>query len=291
MLNNYNFFYILVLLTGLCVGSFINVVVYRLPLMLKHQWRQQCHQFLKQPCLQTERSKKPFNLLYPRSHCPHCQQTLKTWHLIPVLSYCLQKGCCQFCKQRISPSYPIIEITTALLTLYIFWACNNDWEILFLLILAWSLLSLVVIDIQHQLLPDQISVPLIWLGLLANLFGFFTPVQDAIIGAIVAYCTLWLIAKLFRLIRGKEGMGYGDFKVFAIFGAWLGWQSLPEIILLASLSGAIIGISLILTKKIVRDTPIPFGPFIIIAGSLYLTMHIPAANAMLGVVAETLVIH
>ena len=267
-----NLFVVFVILTGLCIGSFINVVIYRLPLILKHQWQQQCYQFLEQADLQSDQSQKPFNLLYPRSHCPHCQQTLKTWHLIPVLSYCLQKGCCQFCKQRISLRYPIIEITTALLTLYIFWAFNSNWEILLLLILAWSLLSLAVIDIQHQLLPDQISIPLIWLGLLANLFGFFTPVQNAIIGAIVAYCSLWIIAKLFRLIRGKDGMGHGDFKVFAIFGAWLGWQSLPIIILLASLSGTIIGISLILTKKIDRHTPIPFGPFIIIAGFLYLTL-------------------
>lgn len=268
-----NLFYILVLLTGLCIGSFINVVIYRIPIMLKQQWRQQSAQFLKQAELQTKEYSKKFNLLYPRSHCPHCQQTLKFYQLIPVLSYCLQKGCCQFCKQHISLKYPLIEITSALLTIYISWAFANPWQIFFLLILAWSLLSLIVIDIEHQLLPDQITIPLIWLGLLASSFGFFTAMQDAIIGAILAYCSLWIIAKLYQLVRSKQGMGYGDFKLFAVFGAWFGWQSLPEIILLASLSGSIIGISLILMKKITRDTPIPFGPFMIIAGYLYLIVH------------------
>jgi leader peptidase (prepilin peptidase) / N-methyltransferase len=278
-----NLFYLFAVLIGLCTGSFINVVRHRLPIMLNHQWQQACHQYLGQPGLNSTQQKTPFNLLYPRSHCPHCKHTLKAWQLIPILSYCLQKGRCHFCKQRISSTYPVIEIISALITLYIFWAFNDYWQILFLLILAWSSLSLAVIDVEHQLLPDQITIPLIWLGLLANSFGLFIPVQDAIIGAIVAYSALWIIAKCFRLLRGKDGMGYGDFKTFAIFGAWLGWQSLPSIILLASVSGVIISIGLILRKKINRDTPVPFGPFIIIAGWLYLSMHLLGANDMLQI--------
>lgn len=257
-------FLFLVGLIGLLVGSFLNVVVHRLPIILQQAWQTECRVLLKLP---EEKSEK-FNLLLPRSHCPHCKHPLRIIDNIPVISYFLSKGKCAHCQHKINIRYPILETLSAVLSIVVAVQFGINWQLIAGLIFTWGLLSLTFIDLEHELLPDVITLPLLWLGLLLNLFNVFTDIHSAVIGAVSGYISLWLVAWIFQRITGKVGMGHGDFKLFALIGAWTGWQLLPFIILISSVLGSIIGIILILLKKQDRQTPIPFGPYLILAGWL-----------------------
>ncbi len=256
-----------IFLTGLMVGSFLNVVIYRLPVMMEKSWTRECQEFLQ---IEQEPEQSPFNLAVPQSRCPHCNHPIKPWQNIPVISYIFLQGKCANCNAPISLRYPLIEAFTGLCSAVVAWHFGFSLEMLFALLLTWSLIALSFIDIDHQLLPDSITLPLIWLGLFLSLFNIFTDAHASIIGAIAGYLSLWSIYHLFKLATGKEGMGYGDFKLLALFGAWLGWQYLPLIILLSSLVGAVIGISLIILGKQDKNKPIPFGPYLAAAGWLAL---------------------
>ena len=253
-------------LFGLVIGSFLNVVIYRLPIMLERSWHTQCRELLNTDACTPTDSEPAFNLVVPRSTCPSCGHTIGAFENIPIVSYLLQKGRCKHCNAKISLRYPLIESLTAILSAVVAWQLGFGIQVLFALLLTWSLIALSFIDIDHHLLPDNITLPLLWLGLLLSLFGIFTDNHASIIGACIGYLSLWTIYHLFRLITGKEGMGYGDFKLFALFGAWLGWQYLPLIILLSSLVGAVVGIALIIFRRHERGTPIPFGPYLAVAG-------------------------
>jgi leader peptidase (prepilin peptidase)/N-methyltransferase len=257
---------------GLVVGSFLNVVIYRLPLMMERRWRQDCCELLE---LEQEKQEAPLNLATPNSHCPTCKAAIKPWQNIPVLSYLLLRGKCANCAAPISARYPVLELITGLMTLAL--ACKFDLSLALLGagFLTWSLIALTMIDIDHQLLPDDITLPLLWLGLLFNIDATYVSLSNAVIGAMVGYLSLWSIYHVFKLLTGKEGMGYGDFKLLAALGAWLGWQMLPEIILMSSLVGAICGIALMVVKRRGREIPIPFGPYLAIAGMIAL-LHGPA---------------
>ena len=256
-----------IFITGLMVGSFLNVVIYRLPVMMEKSWTRECQEFLQ---MEQEPEQSPFNLAVPQSRCPHCNHPIKPWQNIPVISYIFLQGKCANCNAPISLRYPLIEAFTGLCSAVVAWHFGFSLEMLFALLLTWSLIALSFIDIDHQLLPDSITLPLIWLGLFLSLFNIFTDAHASIIGAIAGYLSLWSIYHLFKLATGKEGMGYGDFKLLALFGAWLGWQYLPLIILLSSLVGAVIGISLIILGKQDKNKPIPFGPYLAAAGWLAL---------------------
>ncbi len=253
---------------GLMLGSFLNVVIYRLPIMMQRSWKKECSEYLElEPEQQNE---ERFDLILPRSSCPNCNAPIRAYQNIPILSYMLLRGKCANCKSPISVRYPIIEAFTGIVSAWVAWHFGFTWETLFALLLTWSLLALSAIDIDHQLLPDSITLPLLWLGLLLSVFNVFSDSHSSIIGAIAGYLSLWLVYQLFKLTTGKEGMGYGDFKLLALFGAWLGWQYLPMIILLSSLVGALIGITMVILAKHDRNTPIPFGPYLAAAGWLAL---------------------
>jgi leader peptidase (prepilin peptidase) / N-methyltransferase len=249
---------------GLMVGSFLNVVIYRLPVMMQQSWRKECKDFLglsDEPL-----PEEAFNLVLPLSRCPACKSPIKPYQNIPVISYVFLKGKCANCSNPISLRYPLIEAFTALTSFIVAWHFGFSLQAGCALLLTWSLISLSFIDIDHHLLPDSITLPFLWLGLFLSVFGLFTDSHASIIGAIVGYLSLWCVFHLFKLLTGKEGMGFGDFKLLALFGAWLGWQSLPAIILLSSLVGAVIGIAMIVFSKHDRNTPIPFGPYLAAAG-------------------------
>jgi len=257
-------------IVGSVVGSFLNVVIYRLPVSLFADWHQQAREFLiergeLEPTENTETQKK-FNIAFPASHCPVCKANVKAIHNIPILSYVLLRGRCNNCSVKISPRYPIVETVTGLLTTFVVAKLGVTLEAGLLCIMTWCLISLTMIDIDHTLLPDHITLPLMWIGLLANTFGAFTDLKSAVLGTVVGYLSLWSIYWLFKLLRNKEGMGYGDFKLLAALGAWMGWQALPMIIILSSLVGAIIGIGGILILGKDKNKPIPFGPYLAIAG-------------------------
>ncbi len=256
-------FLTLVGLLSLAIGSFLNVIIYRLPIMLKRQWQQECAELLKRPL---SSKKIIFNLAVPRSHCPHCKKTISGRYNIPLISFILLKGKCPYCDNKIPFRYPIVELICCVLSIFIAFKFGVSAKTVALLPFTWALIVLVFIDFEHLLLPDIITLPFLWLGLLLSLFGLFCSSFEAIVGATSGYLILWSSAQIFRLIRGKEGIGQGDFKLLAMFGAWLGWQVLPFIILCASLLGAIIGITLIFLKKHSLQKPIPFGPYIAIAG-------------------------
>jgi len=248
---------------GLLVGSFLNVVIYRLPLMMKQGWKQECQEFLELPIdVPTE----PFNLALPASHCPNCKSSIKAHQNIPVFSYLFLKGKCANCAVSISARYPAVEALTGILSAVVAYQLGGNIETLFALFLTWILIALSGIDFDHQLLPDNMTLPVMWLGILLSLFNLFTDPVSSLVGAIAGYMTLWTIYQLFKLLTGKEGMGFGDFKLLALFGAWLGWQYLPLIILLSSLVGAIIGVSMIILLGRDKNIPIPFGPYLAIAG-------------------------
>lgn len=264
--NSSGFFIASIFVLGLLVGSFLNVVIHRLPLMMHREWLHQCHDMLELPETETE----VLTLSKPRSRCPHCGHAITALENIPVLSYLLLRGRCKACKAPISKRYPLIELLTAIISGIVAWHFGFGFAAIGALFLSWALIALTCIDIDHQLLPDSITLPLLWLGLIFNLFGIFTDLHSAVIGAMAGYLSLWLVYHAFRLATGKEGMGFGDFKLLAALGAWLGWQALPMIILLSSLVGALVGIGLILFKQQHRDKPIPFGPYLAAAGWLAL---------------------
>ncbi len=251
-------------LLGLLVGSFLNVVAYRLPVMMERDWREQCREFFEMEAAAPDSG--PFNLVLPRSRCPHCGHGITALENIPVISYLLLRGRCSDCGSGISSRYPLVEAATALFSLVVAWRFGFSWETALLLPLTWALLALSLIDYDHKLLPDSLIFPFLWLGLLANSQGLFTDPATAVIGAAAGYLSLWIVFQLFRLLTGKEGMGYGDFKLLALFGAWAGWQYLFQIILLSSLVGAVVGGALLALSGRDRSDPIPFGPFIAAAG-------------------------
>ena len=248
---------------GLIIGSFLNVVIYRLPKMMERQWSAQCSELLNIP---TTPNDKIFNLISPNSHCPHCQKDIAPWHNIPVISYILLKGKCGYCKTPISIRYLIIEVVCSLMTLLAVYHFGWHMVLAPALLFTWALIALTMIDIDHQLLPDDITLPLLWFGLIVNSFNLVVSLEDAVWGVIAGYVSLWSVYWFFKLLTGKEGMGYGDFKLLAALGAWMGWQMLPLIIMLSSLAGACVGVMLMIIKKLNRNTPIPFGPYLATAG-------------------------
>ncbi|MDO9617876.1 MAG: A24 family peptidase [Pseudomonas sp.] len=251
------------LLLGLLIGSFLNVVVYRLPKIMQRDWRSQAREILDLPA---EPQTATFNLILPNSSCPHCAHEIKPWENIPVISYLFLRGKCSSCKTHISLRYPLVELACGLLSAFIAWHFGFTWQAGAMLLLTWGLLAMSLIDADHQLLPDSLVLPLLWLGLIANSFGLFTSLEDALWGAIAGYLSLWSVYWLFKLVTGKEGMGYGDFKLLAMLGAWGGWQVLPLTILLSSLVGAVLGLIMLRLRNAETSTPIPFGPYLAIAG-------------------------
>ena len=257
---------LMVAIFSLMVGSFLNVIIYRLPIIMEREWKTQCQEFLGHPDTETLPVER-YNLVVPRSRCPHCNHLIGAWENVPVISYLLQKGRCRHCGKPISMRYPVIEALTAVLSVMVIHNFGLTWSSMYLLVLTWGLISLSFIDLDHHLLPDNLTLPLMWLGLLIAVFGIgVVDLKSAIVGTMIGYVSLWTIFQLFRLATGKEGMGYGDFKLLAVFGAWLGWQQLPLIILLASFVGAVVGVLNILIRKQDKNQPIPFGPFLCTAG-------------------------
>ena len=257
----------LVFVIGILVGSFLNLVIYRLPIMMQSEWRYECETFLQLPV--THQSIH-FNLALPASHCPHCKTAIKAYDNIPLLSFCLLAGKCRHCQSPISIRYPLIELFTGLCSAVIAWRFGFSITLLFALLLTWCLIAQSFIDIDHQLLADSITLPMTWLGLLLSVFSLFTNSHDSIIGAVAGYLSLWTVYQLFKLATGKQGMGYGDFKLLAMLGAWLGWQYLPLIIFLSSMVGAVIGVGMVLSKHRKLNQTIPFGPYLAAAGWLAL---------------------
>jgi leader peptidase (prepilin peptidase)/N-methyltransferase len=279
-----------VFLLSLLIGSFLNVVIHRLPIMLDREWRKQAREILAEPAADaggqpveasaahqgdtaSSAKEERFNLLVPRSRCPKCNAEIKAHQNIPVVSYLLLGGKCANCGAKISPRYPIVELATAILSAAVAWRFGWHWQTLAALAFTWSLIALTVIDLDHTLLPDVITVPLLWLGLLLSLAwhpGITSPAPSdpysAIIGAAAGYMSLWSVYWAFKLITGKEGMGYGDFKLFGALGAWMGWQMLPLVLLLSAFTGAVVGIALIVLRGRDRNIPIPFGPYLAAAG-------------------------
>ena len=259
---------------GLVVGSFLNVVVHRLPIMIEAQWAQDCAEYRDEPAPDLE----PLSLAYPGSHCPHCNNNIKAWQNIPVLSYGLLRGRCASCEVHISIRYPLVEMVTALIWVICGLTFGVSNALAGALLLTAVLIVLTAIDLDHQLLPDSLTLPLLWIGLLINMTGTFTSLENALLGAVFGYLSLWSVYWLFKIITGKQGMGYGDFKLLAALGAWFGLAALPTIVLLSSLAGATLGITLILTGKQSRETPMPFGPFLAGAGLI----HLLYPNVLLG---------
>jgi leader peptidase (prepilin peptidase)/N-methyltransferase len=291
--NNSALFYSLVAITSLMVGSFLNVVIHRLPIMMERAWLEGIEEFTdqqapassdpsltaKQPgtssALAIDEQTGPksqlddsFNLAVPRSRCPACDADIKAWQNIPIISYALLKGKCANCKVSISARYPIIEFVTMLLSIIVAWQLGPTPQALLGIVVTWFLVAMSMIDIDHQLLPDTLTLPLMWIGLLAALIPVFADLRSAVIGAAVGYMILWSIYQLFKLITGKEGMGFGDFKLLAAIGALLGWQAVPMVILLSSLVGAVVGLAIILFTGRDKNIPIPFGPYLAAAGWL-----------------------
>jgi leader peptidase (prepilin peptidase) / N-methyltransferase len=254
-------------LLGLVVGSFLNVVILRLPVMLERAWRRDCREFLELP---EEPQAAPFNLIVPRSQCPSCGHQITAGENVPILSYLVLGGRCSSCHTPISIRYPLIEAATAAVSLLIALRFGASLQTVAALLFGWSLICLTMIDADRQILPDAITLPLLWLGLVFNSQNLFVSAESAIVGAVAGYGILWLVFHGFRLATGKEGMGYGDFKLLAALGAWLGWQALPTIIILSSAVGATFGLAMISTGKLERSNPIPFGPYLAIAGIIAL---------------------
>ena len=266
---------------GLCVGSFLNVVIYRLPKMMEQDWQLQCAELRGE----TPSTATPFNLARPRSRCPHCGHSISALENIPLLSYLLiLRGKCSACGARISLRYPLVETLTGVLSAYAVWHFGPGITAVGAMLLIWALIALTFIDLDTQLLPDSITLPLLWLGLAFNLESTYTDLPSAVIGAMAGYLALWSVFWLFKLATGKEGMGYGDFKLLAALGAWLGWQMLPAIILLSSVVGALAGILLIILARHGRNVPIPFGPYLAAAGLIALFWGKTLTESYLGLV-------
>ncbi|TMP52627.1 A24 family peptidase [Pseudoalteromonas sp. S1612] len=272
-MQNHLWFYLTTIgLVSLCIGSFLNVVIYRLPLMMQKEWQTECRLLLADELTSpkteqtTSQTTDTFNLVKPNSCCPKCKAAIKPWQNIPIFSWLFLKGKCATCDNPISVRYPIVEAITAILSLVVAYTFGATEQALLYIVVTWILVALTFIDIDHMLLPDQLTLPLLWLALIASVVGYTIAPSDAIIGAACGYLSLWSVFWLFKLITGKEGMGYGDFKLLAVFGALLGWQSLLTIILLSSVVGAVIGIALLSIQGKDKATPIPFGPYLAIAG-------------------------
>ncbi len=271
----------LVIFIGLCIGSFLNVVIHRLPKMLERDWRRQCAE-LRGESVQED---TPYNLVVPRSACPNCGHRITALENIPIISWLFLRGRCRQCKTPISIRYPFVELMGGVLAGMALWHFGVTWQALAACILLWTLLALAFIDFDTQLLPDNLTLPLLWLGLIANLFGLFVPLADAVIGAVAGYLVLWTVYWAFKLLCGKEGMGYGDFKLLAALGAWLGWQALLPIILFSSLAGVLIGIMLAGIRGHDHNIPMAFGPLLAAAGAITLFwgqpvlawLHLPGA--------------
>ncbi len=268
--GNPMFYLVLAFLTGLMVGSFLNVVIYRLPVMLEREWKQQCSEIMN---LEPMEEKARFNLLTPGSTCPSCGHRITALQNIPILSYLWLRGKCAACATRISPRYAVVELLTGIVSILVVWRFGFTLEALAALFLSWTLIALSGIDLDHKLLPDSLTLPLLWTGLLISLAGklvsaetLFIDPADSIAGAVIGYLALWSVYQLFLLITGKEGMGYGDFKLLAALGAWLGFQQLPLIIFFSALAGALAGIVMIVALGRDRQIPIPYGPYLAVAG-------------------------
>ncbi len=258
-------FYLFIAFLGLVVGSFLNVVVHRLPIMMQRDWREQCRELLPEggpPVEPVER----FDLASPGSRCPSCGHRIRALENIPVLSYLALRGRCSACGHGISLRYPMVELLSCAMSLVVAWRFGVSIQTVAVLLFTWPLIALSFIDLDTQLLPDSITLPVLWLGLGFNLFTVIVPLWDAVVGAMCGYGILWIVYQAFRLLTGKEGMGFGDFKLLAMLGAWAGWQSLPLTILISSILGAVVGISLMAFKGQDREVPIPFGPYLALAG-------------------------
>lgn len=253
-------------IVGLCIGSFLNVVVHRLPKILEQRWEAEIAEMRGDTAISSSR----ISLSVPRSRCPHCGHQISALENIPLISYLFLRGKCSHCRAPIGLRYPLVECLTAALSVAVAWKFGMSWQTGGALLLVWALVALAFIDLDTFLLPDDITLPLLWLGLAFNISGVFVPLEDAVIGAMAGYLSLWSVFWLFKLITGKEGMGYGDFKLLAAIGAFLGWQALPAVILLSSVVGATVGVSLMIFARHGRETPIPFGPYLAAAGVLAL---------------------
>jgi len=267
--QNASFLYLSVGILGLLVGSFLNVVVYRLPIMMQRSWRKECLTFLEQQ-EENAQNEEVFNLSQPRSRCPSCQHAISAIENIPVLSYLFLKGRCKNCKTTIAIRYPLVELTTAILSITVAIHYGVSIQTCVALMFTWTLICLTLIDFDTQLLPDSVTLPLLWFALFISLFQVFTDPTSAIIGALAGYLSLWAVYWAFKLVTGKEGMGYGDFKLLAAIGALLGWQMLPLVIMLSAFVGATIGLTMILLKGRDKNIPMPFGPYLSIAGFIAL---------------------
>lgn len=268
-------FTFLSVLLGLLVGSFLNVVIHRLPIMLEREWRAEY--------VPDTAPAERYDLVMPRSRCPHCGHGITALENVPILSWLMLRGRCSACQAPISPRYMVVETVTGLLSGMVAWHFGFGWAAAGALPLTWALIALSGIDFETQLLPDRIVLPFLWLGLLFNLHGTFTDLNSAVIGAVAGYLSLWSIYHVFRLLTGKEGMGYGDFKLYALFGAWVGWQQLPIIILMSAGVGAVTGLTLLGLKRLNRGMPMPFGPFLAAAGWLALLWGHPITETYLAV--------
>ena len=260
-------FYTAIVLFSLCVGSFLNVVIYRLPVMLERDWRQQCHEFLDIDIdTDAEEKQQKLSLAVPSSSCPHCGHKIRVWENIPLISYLMLGGKCSSCKTPISIQYPAIEAVTAAMSVAVAWKFGVTVQAAGALLFTWTLIALTMIDVHKQLLPDNLTLPLLWLGLVFALFDTYSSLQACVVGAIVGYMVLWTVFQLFRLVTGKEGMGFGDFKLLAAMGAWMGWSMLPQIVLVSSVVGAAVGMLMLVSGKTRSQQPIPFGPYLAMAG-------------------------
>jgi leader peptidase (prepilin peptidase)/N-methyltransferase len=248
---------------GAMVGSFLNVVIYRLPRMLDQMWRKECLDYLELP---PEQPDEQLSLVLPRSRCPSCGNAVRPWHNIPIIGYLLLRGRCADCQTKISSAYPLVELLTAGLTLAVVWRFGANIQGLAAILFTWSLIALTGIDLKKHILPDSITFLLLWAGLILSNFGVFTELESSLWGAVGGYMSLWSVYWLFKLLTGKEGMGYGDFKLLAALGAWLGWQYLPTLILVSSVVGIIFGIAIIFLKRQGKEIPIAFGPYLAVAG-------------------------
>jgi len=261
------FFIFIAGISGLLVGSFLNVVIHRLPKIMEREWREQCAEFTEQAISSATSNKKtapvtPYNLHTPRSACPNCGHLISALENIPLLSYIVLRGKCRKCRTPISIRYPIVEATSGVLSAYAAWHFGFGVAAVASILFIWALIALTFIDFDTQLLPDDITLPLLWLGIIFNINSTFTSLNNSIIGAIAGYLVLWSVYWLFKLVTGKEGMGFGDFKLLAAIGAWLGWSMLPLVIMLSSVVGAVVGIILIIVARHGRNIPIPFGPYL-----------------------------
>lgn len=263
LIDNSPLFLTGVFLFGLLIGSFLNVVILRLPRQLEHDWKCQCRELLELP---ESDSAAPPDLVFSRSRCTNCGHEIRPWENIPVVSYLFLGGKCASCKNKISVRYPAVELITAALFIVAAWQLGAHWQLLSVLLITAYLVALSGIDFDHQLLPDQLTIPLLWIGLALSLTGLTITPMNAIIGALAGYLSLWSVYHVFRLLTGKEGMGYGDFKLLAALGAWMGWQMLPLIILFSSLVGAVVGLVLLALKRHKSGQTMPFGPYIAAAG-------------------------